>query len=406
MSPQEIKALHEETQKCFTELKQTLDQRDAEVKELGQARTDSNIKIDKLNERLDQIEAKLSRRTIEIKDNAETEAQSILMNGFDKFIRFGRKAWDEGRFTAEELKAMGELQMRTKSLSANDDTKGGIFIPDDWQSTIIKKIPNFANVGSLVTRQNTGRDTLKWPTIPFSTDDISTSGVSVTWEDENEIATETDFAMGSTAIGIKKCRALIKVSNDLLEDSQVNVLDLISSLLAEAFAIEEDKVLTNGTGGKKPEGFMTNGDITSVNSGAGAALTYDGIINWIYGLPEQYANNATLMFKRGTVALLRQLKDSQNRPLWEPALTAGAPNTILGYTYKTNEHMPAVAASAKAGIFADFKRLYVVGERVGLTIKRLDEKYAETDEVGFIARRRFGGKTVAAFAGKKLNISA
>jgi len=404
LTPQEQKQLFEDTQKAFHELKTALDARDAEVKENGRITIETKGLIQKLNDRLDELETKMSRKTVEVKDK-DADQVSPLMSGFEKLMRHGRKAFDENRFTAEEKSAMADLQK--KSLSAQDDTKGGLFIPDDFQAQIIKKIPNFANVGSLVNRQNTSRDVLRWPTIPYSTDDINTSGVAVTWEDETDSATETDFSMGSTAVPVKKCRALIKVSNDLLEDSAVNIVDLLASLLAEAFAIEEDKVLTSGAGGKKPEGILTCTDtqFASIVSGSAAALTYDGLVNLIYGLPEQYANNGTLMFKRATVALIRQLKDSQNRPLWEPSMQVGAPAQVLGYNYKTNEHMPAVAAGAKAIVFADFKRLYTVADRVGMTIKRLDEKYADTDQVGFIARRRFGGKVTSPWAGRKQNIS-
>jgi HK97 family phage major capsid protein len=400
----ELAALVTESQKAFHDLKAALDKRDSEVKEFGSFRSETLLTIERINKHLDEIDVKLAKKTPTAKERERGEEMTVEMKAMDKYVRYGRKGLHDGRFTDEEKSVFDQISK--KSLATNDDTKGGIIVPEDFQLSIIKKVPNFSQVAGLVRTQPTSRDVLRWPTIPYSTDDISTSGVSVTWEDETDTNTETDFSMGSSAVGIKKCRALIKVSNDLLEDNAVDIVGLLSDLLAEAFGIESDKVLTNGSGGKKPEGFMTNSDISTINSGAGAALTYDGLVNFIYGLPEQYSQGAVFMCKRATVALLRQLKDSQNRPLWEPSMQVGAPATVLGMPIRTNEHMPAVAAAAKAAVVADFNRLYVLAERVGLTIRRLDEKYADTDEVGFIARRRFGGKVVAPWAARTLTIAA
>lgn len=403
MEVKDLKDLVAESQKTFREMKDALAQRDADVQTHGRELAETKAKIDRINAALDAIDVKLNKRTATGKQGDEQAELSVEQKAMDKYVRYGRKGLEDGRFSTEEKAAFAEISK--KALAANDDTKGGIIVPEDFQLSIIKKIPNFSSVSGLVRTQRTSRDVLRWPTIPYSADDISTSGVAVTWEDETDSVTETDFSMGSTAVGVKKCRALIKVANDLLEDQAVDVVGLIADLLAEAFGIESDKVLTNGSGGKRPEGFMQNADIATINSGSSGQFTFPGLCNLIYGLPEQYSAGAVFMCRRASVSLIRQLVDLQNRPLWEPSLQVGAPQTILGMPIRTNEHMPAAAAGAKAAAVANFNSLYLLAERVGLTIRRLDEKYADTDETGFIARRRFGGKTVAPWAGRTHTLS-
>lgn len=400
MTAEEMKALHAETQKAFHELQGALTQRDEEFKKLGHESLETKTLVTRLNEQLDKLEAAMNRKGITLQDKTDEE-QTLEMKMLEKHVRYGRDAMQH--FDAEERKAFQELQ--TKALSESNDAKGGIFVPEDFRLQVIKKIPNFSNLGALVNRQNTSKDVMRWPTIPYATDDIATSGVTVTYEDETDEVTETDFEMGNVAVPVRKARALIKVSNDLLEDSAIDIIDLLTSLLAEAFGLDEDYQLVSGAGGKKPEGFMTNADIDAINNGHATVLQYNGLCNFIYGLPEQYTPNARVLMKRESIALLRQIKDDNGNPIWSPSMTAGEPSTLFGAPIKTTQRMPAVASAAKPMIYGDFKRLVTVADRVGMTIKRLDEKYAETDQVGFIARRRWGAKVTAPWAARKLNMA-
>ena len=395
----EIKGLLDEQQKVWKDLQEAVTKSDTEIKKIGVELPETKGLIVKLNERLDQLETLIQTPGFKLGTDAGEKRMPVELAAFDKVMRFGLKEGKAlARMTAEEKAAWTAMEQKT--LTSGIDSSLGWFAPEDFRAEIIKKLPNFAGVGALVNRQATSRDVLRYPQIAYASDDIKTSGVTVTWEDENDTTTETSFSLGSVSVPVKKARAIVRISNELLEDSAVNILDLLSTLFAETFAIEEDKVLTVGAGGKQPQGFMTSGSISTVNSGSSGAFTMDGLLDLIYALPEQYAGNASLMVKRASVAALRKLKDSQNRPLWEPSAQAGQPASIYGYPVRTNEWMPAIAAAAKAAIFADFKRLYLVADRVGMTIKRLDEKYADTDETGFIVRRRMGGRVLQPWAAK------
>ena len=402
MELKEIKPLIEEQGRLANEFREKVDQELAELKALGTALPETKAALEAMNTRFDVIETKLNRPDLRPRPKDEKQAHPAEYTAFEKFLRFGLKgnaALD--RMSPEEKTAFGEL--RTKAISQGTDSQGGFGSPEDFRAEVIVKIANIANiagVGSLVNRQQTSRDVLRYPKVAYTTDDIDNSGIAITWEDESDSATETEFAMGSVAIPVFKERALLKIPRDLLEDSAVNVMDLTSRLLASAFAVEDDKQFSTGSGGKKPEGFMTNTDISTVNSGSAGAFTYNGIMDLVYNLPEQYAQGARFMTRRLSMGAIRKLKDGSGQPMWQPSLAAGQPSTLAGFPIHSNEHIAAIASAARAMIFGDFKVLYTVADRVGMTVQRLDEKYADTDHVGLIVRRRVGGAVTGAWGAK------
>ena len=54
---------------------------------------------------------------------------------------------------------------------------------------------------------------------------------------------------------------------------------------------------------------------------------------------------------------------------------------------------PAIAASAKTIAFGDFS-YYWIADRQGRSFKRLNERFAETGQIGFIASKRLDGKLI------------
>jgi HK97 family phage major capsid protein len=185
-------------------------------------------------------------------------------------------------------------------------------------------VANIVGVGALTSSITTSRDVVRWPKVPYSTDDVDNSALAFTWEDDEVSVTSTDpTPIGSVSIPVKKGRFLVLVDRELIEDSAIDVIALLSSLAADKIAVERDRVVTVGAGGKRPEGFMINGDITTVNSGVSGAFTMDGIFDLVYNLPEQYADDAQFMCKRLSMGLIRKLKDAQGRYLWEPSTQIG-----------------------------------------------------------------------------------
>ena len=94
-----------------------------------------------------------------------------------------------------------------------------------------------------------------------------------------------------------------------------------------------------------------------------------------------------------TVKLIRKLKDCDGQYLWMPSITEGAPDMILGHRVINSSFMPAATSGNKSVAFGDFS-YYWIADRQGRTFKRLNELYATTGQVGFLASQRVDGKLI------------
>lgn len=394
------KELIEELGRLNVEFRKKVDQEIADIKSRGDVHPETKAQIEAMNTRFDAIEAKMQRAMQALRvASADVPAERTpLSTSVEKMLRFGLKgnACFE-HMNAEEKTAFNEH--RVKALTATTETGGGVFVTEDFQTEVIKKIANLAGVSAAVRHQATSRDVVRWPYVKYTADNIDTSSLTLTYEDEPDTNTDTDPSpFGSVAIPVRRARGSIKIARELLEDAVVDVMGLITGLISDKVNVDQDRQFTAGVGGKRPEGFLTNADIPTVGSGSSGAFLPDPLITLVHTLPAQYAANARFMTSRLSMGLIRKLKDTQNRYLWEPSVQAGVPSTLLGYPIVGNEHMPAAAAGSKSLIFGDFKQLYMAVDRVGMAIQRLDEKYADTDQVGFIFRLRFGGAVIAPWA--------
>jgi HK97 family phage major capsid protein len=99
-------------------------------------------------------------------------------------------------------------------------------------------------------------------------------------------------------------------------------------------------------------------------------------------------------------------KDADGRPIWQPSLAVGAPSTINGYPVITDPAMPVMAASARSIAFGNWSEAYVIRDVLGFAVKRLNERYAEFDQTGFVGFTRTDGQVQQALAYRVLTNSA
>ena len=99
------------------------------------------------------------------------------------------------------------------------------------------------------------------------------------------------------------------------------------------------------------------------------------------------------------------LKDGTGNYLWQPAIKDGEHDTILGKRYFTSAFAPEIAAGAKTIAFGDFYYFWI-GDRQGISIKRLNELYAGNGQVGFLVSKRLDGRLILPEAIKVLQQKA
>jgi HK97 family phage major capsid protein len=203
----------------------------------------------------------------------------------------------------------------------------------------------------------------------------------------------------------------LKVSNRLLRIASLDVEGLVTKRLSYKTAIPEEKAFLTGDGANKPLGVFTasnNGIPTTRDVSSGnttTAFTYDGLVNAKYALKGPYQAKAKWLFHRDGISALAKLKDSQNRPLWQPAIQLGQPDMLLGIPVLMSEYVPNVFTTGKyVGAIADWS-FYNIADALDIQIQRLNELYAETNQTGFIVRKETDGMPVLAEAFARVTLA-
>ena len=218
---------------------------------------------------------------------------------------------------------------------------------------------------------------------------------SAAWIDEEGAYTESDDVFGQVQLDAHKVGTIIKVSEELLNDAAFDLEGYISSEFSRRIGDKEEEAFLTGNGTSKPTGILnaTGGGEVGVTAASATAITADELIDLYFSLKAPYRKNAIWVLNDTTVKLVRKLKDNNGQYLWQPALRDGDVPTILGRPYFTSAYMPEAAAGEKTIIFGDLN-YYWIGDRQGITFKRLNELFAGNGQVGFLASKRLDGKTV------------
>ena len=304
---------------------------------------------------------------------------------------------------SEEYKANFWNAMRSKvplpsvvnALEEGTDSEGGYLVPDEYERTLVEALEEenvFRQLAKVIRTSSGDRK------IPV----VATKGTA-SWIDEEGAYTESDDSFGQVSIGAYKVGTMIKVSEELLNDSVFDLESYIAKEFARRIGAKEEEAFFTGDGSGKPLGVLaaTGGAETGVTAASSTAVTADELMDLFYSLKSPYRKKAVWVLNDSTIKAVRKLKDSTGQYLWQPSLVAGTPDTLLGRPVKTSAYMPVIAAGAKTIAFGDFS-YYWIADRQGRSFKRLNELYAANGQVGFLGSQRVDGKLVLSEAVKVL----
>ena len=285
------------------------------------------------------------------------------------------------------------------ALQVGTDSEGGYLVPDEFERTLIESLEEeniFRQLAHVITTSSGDKK------IPV----VATKG-SASWVDEEGVIPESDDAFGQVSIGAYKLATMIKVSEELLNDSVFNLESYIAKEFARRIGTKEEEAFFIGDGTGKPTGIFneTGGAQLGVTAASATAITLDEVMDLFYSLKSPYRKKATFVMNDATVKAIRKLKDGNGQYIWQPSITAGAPDTILNRPVKTSAYVPTLGAGAKSIAFGDFS-YYWVADRQGRSFKRLNELFAATGQVGFMATQRVDGKLILPEAIKVLQMKA
>jgi len=355
------------TSEKLARIEKSLDQ----LEDVNQKVTKAKLAQDANEEKLNKIETIVSRPGFDISAKADTSMEKKV---FDKWLRDGKEA-----LSPEEVKV----------LTASNDNTAGYLAPPEYVQELIKGIVEISPIRSIARVRSTTNRSVQIPR--------RTSTFAATFVAEQGSRTETTgYQVGMEEIPTHELYALVDISEQELEDSVFNLEQEMTGEFTEQFAKAEGNAFVSGNSVGKPEGIVSNSDVGVTASGVSASLNANSLITLYHAVKPDYSRNGTFVMNRSTLAAVRKLQDGAGNYVFQAgfSLQVGVPNTILGAPYVEATDVADVGSSTKPIFFGDFRRGYLIVDRVQMSVMRDPFTQATSGNVRYIARRRIGGQVI------------
>jgi HK97 family phage major capsid protein len=303
---------------------------------------------------------------------------------------------DPARKQFREFLRRGAVPQEMKALSEGSNPDGGYLVPAEIEAMVGRVLPKISPIRGIASVRQIGSSSLKKP--------ITTTGAATGWVAETASRPETNSpTLDELVFSTGELYAMPAATTALLDDSAADVETWLAEEIQTVFAEQESTAFVTGDGSNKPTGFLSYTTVADASwawdkigyiaSGADGAFAgsdpSDALINLVYAPRQAYRANANWVMNRTTEAALRKFKDTEGNYLWRPGADAGAPASLMGYPVVESEDMPDIASNSYSIAFGDFRRGYLIVDRVGIRILR--DPYSAKPYVLFYATKRVGG---------------
>ena len=354
-----------------------------EVKDLG-------AEIERLEQQA-QVDAQLAAPT-----SRPVSGKPMIMTEERAATKTGTKEYTEAFWNM--IRNRGNYGEVHNALSVGEDSEGGFTVPDEFERKLVEALEGNNIFRGMATVIRTSSGTRK---IPIAEDTGEAS-----WIDEGEEIPESDTTFGQTMLSAYKLGTMIKISNELLNDSAFDLASYIARRFGVRMGNAEERAFITGDGVGKPLGLLDDaGAKVGVTAAKTTAISFDEVFQLYYALKAPYRKKAEFLCNEALVLQLMTIKDNNGNYIWKPGLDIGKPDTLLNRPLKTSAFMPEVAAGNKVMAFGDYS-YYWIADRQNRTFRRLNELYARTDQVGFLTTQRVDGKLILQEAVQVLQMKA
>lgn len=296
-----------------------------------------------------------------------------------------------------------EQRATADGLQADADTAGGFAVaPQQFVNNLIKAVDNQVFVRQRATVQRVASaSSLGAPSLDADVEDGD-------WTQElTSVDLDSQMEFGKRELRPHELTKGIKVSRKLLRLSTLGVDSIVTQRLSYKLAVTQETAFMTGNGVNKPLGIFTasaDGVPTSQDTTASSttAWTGDNLLDVQYSVKPQYQASGVWIMHRLAIRNTRKLKDGNGQYLWQPGLQGGQPDTINGRPYIQSEYAPSTFTTGLyVAAFCDLSQ-YWIADSEDISIQRLEELYALTNQIGFIARSATDGMPVLAEAFARL----
>jgi HK97 family phage major capsid protein len=372
----------------FEAFKQTNDERLSQIERRSSADVVTTDKLERISSSLDDQKLALEQLVLKSRRPAldggrlTSAAQIEHKQAFESYVRHGQEA--------------GLKRFEQKAMSIASDPDGGFLIPEETANEIGRRLVELSPIRSIAGVQQVSTPVLKKPFAP--------TGPATGWVAETAARPQTNSqVLVELSYPTSELYAMPSATSALLDDSAIDIDNWIAGEIETAFSEQENAAFVNGNGTNRPKGFLAQtlslesawiwGRIGYLITGANGTFAptapSDVLVDTVYSLRAGFRRNANWVMNRRTQAEIRKLKATDGSYLWQPPATADGRATLMGFPVVESEDMPSIAANATPIAFGDFRRGYLIVDRMGIRILR--DPYSAKPYVLFYTTKRVGG---------------
>lgn len=383
----------ESDQARVKELEQEWDKRDADI--VSQTKAIERAEAQERNES-EMARPLAERRSGRLQPNepgegTDDERKAAYRTAFFDYLRYG-----ERNMRPEQIKILrtgwqragadGERRNMTTTVA-----EGGYTIPEGFYNQLQDNMLAYggARDGATILTTASGN------ALPIPTVDATTQRASIVGEGSSHTSPQ-DPVFGVVTLNAFMYRSIITVSLELLQDSAFDMEAFARAKLTEYIARGTNLHFTLGNGSTQPQGYMV-GASSGKTSAAAATVTSNELLDLVHSVDPAYRNQPGTRFKMHDLTLkaIKQLLDTQNRPLWLPGIAVREPDTIHGYRYTINQDMSQLGASQASIAFGDFSKFFI-RDVSNILIIRANELHIQNGLIGFYCFSRHDSAVVDA----------
>ena len=391
--------------RAFEVYRQVNDARLEEIEKRGSADVLTLEKLDRLDATLDMTKKRLDDLSLK----ARRPALGHRSGGAGGSRTFEQKAAFESYMRSGRDQQLRTLEL--KSMNSGTGSDGGYLVPEETETEILRRLSLVSPIRAIAGNRQVSSGSYKKP--------FAQTGPQAGWVGETSPRPQTASpTLAELTFPTMELYAMPAATSALLDDAAIDLDTWIAEEVETAFAEQEGAAFVSGDGINKPTGFLSVpqvdeaswswGSIGTLSTGVAgdfaATAPADKLIDLIYTLKSGYRQNARFVMNRRTQGALRKLKDADGNYLWQPPAVAGGEATFMNFAVTEAEDMPDIGADATPIAFGDFRRGYLVVDRVGVRLLR--DPYSAKPYVLFYTTKRVGGGVQDFDAVKLLKFSA
>ena len=363
-----------------------------EEKQIGKA---LDTKIDRIVKAIRQTPSTKVLETLPEESNKSVLEINPMIRRFKPFVKLS----DNMEKFVHDIKILAKGGMVSRALQESDDTTGGFLVPEEFQAEVIRFATEAAIVRPRARTIPMKSNTLTLPKLDQS--NYKFAGIEIKWEgDEGDLKEESQPKFGRITLKLGKMIGLCPVSDDLLNDSAINLANFLVGIFGEAIAYEEDKQFLMGNGMKKPLGIVNCG--TSAPRATASKIQYEDLKDMMAALPAWADSGAVWLTTKAGLHQIMDIKSgiytgaavdqTEGFPLFLPGfnIAGGVPTTVFGYPMLLTDKLPPVGT--KGDIILGNLSAYYIGEKGGLEVTSSIHDRFRYDETTFRFVKRVDGQ--------------